>query len=156
VRHPLTLALALGALALGGCNSDVSEDLGKALGPREAPKTRTFQADQRATFMAVKAAVAEMGYRAGKGGPAEGTLEALSPIQTGEDVGTSRQVRIRVELEPAAETGTDVTVSMTEIEEDENTNTPAMPTEVPLRDTPLYEVFFRNVQQALTAPKAGT
>jgi hypothetical protein len=30
-----------------------------------------------------------------------------------------------------------------------------MATETPLRDTPLYEVFFRNLQNALNAPQKG-
>jgi hypothetical protein len=45
-----------------------------------------------------------------------------------------------------------VSVSFGEIIEDNSLNAPGMATETPLKDTPLYEVFFRNVDKALKAP----
>lgn len=149
------LALALGAALLAGCeSSNFSEDVKAALGPREKPRSRTFQAEERPTFDAVKAAAAEMGYRVVHGGPAEEELEALGPIMEGEQPGESRQISMKVTLSPAAESGTVVEVSLTEVIEDKSSNTPGMATESPLSDTPLYEVFFRDVRQALAAPHA--
>jgi len=50
---------------------------------------------------------------------------------------------------PAAEGGTSVEVSLTEIIEGNTESQPGTATETPLRDTPLYEVFFRELQKAL-------
>lgn len=146
------IAVLCGALLLAGCDSGVSDELHSVLGPREAPKSRTYQADQRATYQAVKAAADAMGFRFVRGGPAEGKLEALSGISEGDDPGSSHQVSMKVDLSPAGEAGTVVEVSLTEMIEEPSPNTPAMATQTPLRDTPLYEVFFRNVQTALNAP----
>ena len=50
--------------------------------------------------------------------------------------------------------GTEISVLITEIIEGEpGGNRAGMATETPLRDTPQYEVFFRGVEQALTAAK---
>jgi hypothetical protein len=147
---PMIAALAAAAL-LSGCESGLPDDVRSALGPREAPRTRVFQADQKATYAAVKAAADEMGYKFEHGGPAEGRLEAMSPINRGDDPGSARQVSMKVTLSPAAESGTEVEVSLVEVIEEDTANQPGMATQTPLRDTPLYEVFFRNVQTALGA-----
>ncbi len=53
---------------------------------------------------------------------------------------------------PGATSGTEMTVSFTEIIEADSANHPGMATQTPLKDTPLYEDFFRDVQRALEAP----
>jgi hypothetical protein len=140
---------------LAGCESDFSDKVHSALSEREAPRSRVYQADQKAAFVAARAAAEGMGYRMVHGGPAEGELDALSGISSGDDVGSSRQVSMKVRMEPSGDSGTEVTVSFSEILEADSTNQPGTATETPLRDTPLYEVFFRNVQQALLAPAAA-
>ena len=149
-KSPLFAAL-LAATLLSGCESSLPDDVRSALGPREAPRSRVFQADQKATYAAVRAAADEMGYKFEHGGPAEGRLEAMSPINRGDDPGSARQVSMKVTLSPAAESGTEVEVSLVEVIEEDTANQPGMATQTPLRDTPLYEVFFRNVQTALRA-----
>jgi hypothetical protein len=146
------LALICGTALLSGCESGFSDDVHSVLGPREAPKSRVFQADQKATYAAVKAAADSMGYRFVHGGPAEGELEALSGITDGDEPRTSHQVSMKVHLSPNGDAGTVVEVSLTEIIEDQAPGEPAMATQTPLRDTPLYEVFFRDVQSALAVP----
>jgi hypothetical protein len=148
---PLIAAL-FGAALLSGCESGLPDDLRSALGPREQPRSRVFQADQKAAYAAVRAAADEMGYKFERGGPAEGEFEALSAINRGDDPGSARQISMKVHLSPAAESGTEVEVSLIEVIEEDTANQPGMATETPLHDTPLYEVFFRNVQTALTAP----
>jgi hypothetical protein len=148
------LAIICGSALLAGCESGFSDDVHSVLGPREAPKSRVFQAEQKATYAAVKAAAESMGYRVVHGGPAEGELQALSGITDGEDPGSSHQVSMKVHLSPNGDSGTVVEVSLTEMIEDRTPDQPAMTTQTPLHDTPLYEVFFRNVQTALGAPAA--
>jgi hypothetical protein len=144
------IAACVASALLAGCESDsLSENIHTVLGPREAPQTRVFQAEQRATYEAARAAALEMGYRIIRGGPAEGKLDALSEIAQGETRGSSRQVSMKVRMVPAAEAGTSVEVSLTEIIEENTESQPGTATETPLRDTPLYEVFFRDLQRAL-------
>jgi hypothetical protein len=152
MKIPPLFAALLAAALLSGCESSLPDDVRSALGPREAPRSRVFQADQKATYAAVRAAADEMGYKFEHGGPAEGRLEAMSPINRGDDPGSARQVSMKVTLSPAAESGTEVEVSLVEVIEEDSANQPGMATETPLRDTPLYEVFFRNVQTALGGP----
>jgi hypothetical protein len=150
----LITAFALGcALAvLAGCESGVEDDVRAALTPREAPRTRVFQADSRATYEAARSAAEEMGYRYVRGGPAEGELDALSAISADETPSSSRQISMKVRLSPADPSGTSVEVALEEILETESSSLPGLATETPLRDTPLYEVFFRNLGKALKAP----
>jgi hypothetical protein len=151
----LTLAGACCAAALlSGCESGGSSDLPElmTLGAREAPRSRTYQADQKATYEAAKAVVAKMDYTFVRGGPAEGRLEALSSINRGEEPGSSRQLSLKVTFGPGASSGTEMVVSFTEIIEADSANQPGMATQTPLHDTPLYEDFFRDVQRALDAP----
>ena len=155
MKTPPLIAILLGAALLSGCESGLSENVRSALGPREAPRSRVFQADQKAAYVAVRAASEEMGYVFKRGGPAEGLLEAMSPINGGADAGSSRQISMKVHLSPAAESGTEVEVSLVEVIEEDSARQPGMATQTPLRDTPLYEVFFRDVQNAINAPSKG-
>jgi len=155
MKTPTAIALACAALLLAGCESDSSDIVHSVLSAREAPRSRTFQGETRAVYEAARAAADGMGYRFVRGGPAEGKLEALSGISGGDNSGSSRQISLKVQIGPAEVSGSEVTASFTEIIEEGSAGLPAMATETPLRDTPLYEVFFRNVQKALDAQGAA-
>jgi hypothetical protein len=149
----LLLAAACGALLFSGCESGLSDDVRSALGPREAPRSRVFQADQKATYSAARKAVDEMEFRFERGGPAEGKLEALSAISGGDEGASSaRQISMKVSMQPGPESGTEVEVSLTEILSVDATNQPGMATQTPLHDTPLYDVFFKDIQKYLDQP----
>jgi len=150
----LPFAAVCAGLLLGGCESGLPDDVRSALGPREAPRSRTFAADQRATYAAARLAVDDLDYHFEKGGPAEGTLEALSKVARGDDPGSGRQLRLKVSMQPAPESGTEVEVSFTEIIEPDSANHPGFATETPLHDTPLYDVYFKSIQAHLLAPAA--
>jgi hypothetical protein len=152
----LSVALCCASALLAGCDSTIGDSVQSALSPRESPRSRVFQAEGRAAYAAAKAAAEEMGYHYVKGGPAEGELDELSEITGGEDSGGSRQVSLKVRLSPADPSGTTVEVSFEEIlETTQNGATPGMATEAPLKDTPLYEVFFRTLGNDLVAPPKG-
>jgi hypothetical protein len=145
------IAACCAAALLSGCESGFEDTVRSAIAPREAPRTRVFQASQKATYAAALAAADQMGYRFVRGGPAEGKLEELSGISTGDDSGSSRQIAMRVRLSSDEEGSTSVSVAFNEIIESDSKNLPVMATETPMRDTALYEVFFRNLQEALQA-----
>jgi hypothetical protein len=149
-------ALALSAvLLLAGCES-MSD--GSSLRDRIAARdpvvhAQTYSAEQRATYEAVRAAATKMGYRFVRGGPAQGEFEAVTAVGGGERIGSSRQLAMKVKLQPAPEVGTNVSAKITEIIEDDSSNRAGQATQTPLRDTPQYEVFFRRVGEELAAPK---
>jgi hypothetical protein len=146
----IPLAAACCALLLAGCESTLSDDVRSALGPREAPRTRVYEADQKATYEAARKAVDDMEFKFQKGGPAEGKLEALSAISGGDEgAASARQISMKVSMEPGPESGTQVEVSLTEILEADPNSQQGMATQTPLKDTPLYDVFFKDIQRYL-------
>jgi hypothetical protein len=151
IKTVSALAACCAAL-LAGCDSGVEDTVRSALAPREAPRTRVFPGDAKAVYEAARAAADSMGYRYVRGGPAQGALQELSGISSGDSTGSSRQISMRVRLVPDVEGSTSVSVSFGEIIEADSTNQQGIATETPMRDTPLYEVFFGKVQALLLAP----
>jgi hypothetical protein len=145
-------ALLACALLLAGCTSDVEDTVRTAISPREAARSRVFQGDQKTVYEAARVAATSMGYHYIKGGPAQGELTEMSGISQGDEVGSSRQIALRAHLEPEGEGSTSISVAFNEILEAESTTQPGFATETPIKDTPLYEVFFRKVQDALLNP----
>jgi hypothetical protein len=154
MKISIAIAACCAACLVAGCesSSDFSDSIHSVLTGKEDTRSRVFQADQKATYMAARAAVDQLGYRFVRGGPAEGKIDALSGISGGDEAGSSRQISLKVRLDYEADAGTTVTIQFSEIIEADSSNQPGMATETPMRDTPLYEVFFRNLQQALQAP----
>src|SRR5205823_3015086 len=110
----------------------------------------TYATPSRTAYEAVRLAANQMGYRILRGGAAQGELEAVSGLASNDSLKGARQIAMKVKLHAATDTTTDVTVHLTEIiESDASAARPGLATETPLRDTPQYEVFFRDVQQAL-------
>lgn len=146
-----SLIAVLCALGVAGCEtvSDATASVREKLAERSAPQNRAFSASQREAYEAVKKAAARMGYRFVRGGPATGTFEAISGVRAGDQVGSSRQLMLRIKLDRALEGGTNVAVRITEIIEADSSHRAGVATEAPLRDTPQYEVFFHEVAEAL-------
>jgi len=154
---PLPVLLVLVLLALTGCESlsDMKDSFKETLASRDQPRTRIFAADPRATYDAARTAVDQMEFRFVRGGPAQGQLDAISNVDSSESMHSSRQITLKARLAPAADGGTEVSLWLHEILEDNSSQNAGMATETPLRDTALYEAFFRDVQQALALPKKG-
>jgi len=145
----------LAALVLAGCEaiSDATTSVHDKIAAREAPEVRNFAATPRATYDAVRTSATAMGYRFVRGGAAQGQLEAISGVGTGETIGSARQISMKVTLSPRTDgTATEVSIRLTEILEADSSNRAGQATETPLRDTPQYDVFFRRVGQVLGVP----
>lgn len=155
----LVAAAALAcAVAFTGCDTlaDASQSVRERFEPKPAVKTRTFSSPQRVVYEAVKAAADTMGYRQTRGGPAQGEFEAVGGVGAGDTAGSARQVGIHVQLRQTLDGNeTVVNVRFTEILEANASSRMGMATETTMKDTPLYEVFFRHVQQALGARPAA-
>ena len=94
-----------------------------------------------------------MGYRFVRGGPAQGELEAISGVATADSLSSSRQISLSAKLRPTLEGGTEISLIFKELIEADSVRKAGQATATPMIDTPLYEVFFRTVQQVLDAPK---
>ena len=149
-RFPLRL-LALLGLLLAGCEQ-MPESLRDRMpgGSGAQPHIRAFPADPKATFAAARTALDQMGYRVTGGGPAQGRISALSDVSRGDWPGSSHQFSLQAEFHPTLDgSGTEVSVRMTEVIEDDSVNHQGQGTETALMDTPLVEVFFHGIQQNL-------
>jgi hypothetical protein len=141
------------ALALACCE-DVEDAVRSGLPLAAEPQVQTFPADPRATYEAARKAIDGMGYTFVRGGPAQGTLEAVSTVGQGDMTGSSQQFTLRAKFEGTLDgKGTEVSVRMTEILEEDSEHHAGQGTETPLRDTALYESFFRRIGQALGLPQ---
>ncbi len=143
-------------LAFSGCStiSDATDAVRGRLAAREEAKVRSYPAAPRETYDALRNAVAQMGYRVVRRGPAQGELEAIGGVRAGESHGSARQLYLKVRLKPSLDgSGTEVAVRLTEIIEPDSSNRPGQATEAALRDTPQYEVLFEKLGQVLAAPK---
>lgn len=158
-RHILTLVkkfpvlvLASVVIAFAGCES--GSKLPGVLRERISPtfKQHVVQAEQKPAYEATRVALRKMNYKITSGGAAQGKIEALSALQPGDGAGSARQVSLSVRLSPAATGGTLVEALFSEIREDSFSKREGMGTSMPMQDTPLYEVFFRYLDEALAKP----
>src|SRR3954470_1167579 len=159
MKRCLSLCTVTGILLLGGCDSlgEATTGLREKISARDEGRTKTVSAPSREAYEAVRFAAQQMGYRFLRGGAAQGELDAVSGLSSGDSLRSARQISMRVRLHAADERLTDITIHLTEVLEGDSSGRAGMATESPLRDTPQYEVFFREVQKALDArmPSAG-
>src|SRR5262245_36493511 len=111
-------------LPICGCESisDATTKIRDRITARDATKVKTFEADPKITYEAVRNAAAQMGYRFVRGGAAQGEFEAISRIGQADGSGTSRQLSIKVRLERSLDGGTQVSVRISEILEADSSN----------------------------------
>ena len=149
---PTLFLLLACALGLAGCESvaDATSAVRERMAGRDETKVRTFAAQPRVTYDAVRSVAADMGYRFVRGGPAQGEFEAVSGVRPGETHGSARQISMKVKLKVTLDgTGTEVAVRLGEIIESDSSKRAGQATEAPLRDTPQYEVFFQRLGRVL-------
>lgn len=150
--------LVVWALFCAGCD-DVVDRMSQPI-LQSPPQVRVFSGDQRTVFAAAKGALDSMDYKLTHGGPAEGTMEAVSGIMPGDTPNSTKQVSLKAEFRPADNGGTEVTVRMSEIAEQGATGgagtsgeTPGALSAVSLGTGPLYDVFFGAIQQNLNSAR---
>jgi hypothetical protein len=80
-------------------------------------------------------------------------MEAVSGVSSNDSLRSARQITLKLQLKEVVEGMTEASLVLSEIIESDSRSSAGMGTGAQLNDTPLYEVFFRNVQQALDAPK---
>ena len=155
MKRPFVLCAVLLLAALSGCESlsEASSSVRGKLAAREHPRIHTYKAAQRPTYDAARLAVDQMGFRFIRGGAAQGELEAVSGLSSSDTLGSSRQYTLKLRLNPTLDGGTEASLWLSEVIESDSRGRAGQGTSAALRDTPLYEVFFRNVQLAIDAPR---
>lgn len=144
----LVHALAV-AVLLSGCESmrtttqNVRE---KFTGPTF--QTRVIKAEQRKTYEAARAALPKIGFTFTRGGPNQGRIEALNRISGGGPVTGVSQMSLELKLTPVPE-GTEVALLFSEIREDAFTQRPGAASSTPVRDTLLYDSYFRYIEEGV-------
>ncbi len=150
---PFALVASVLCLALAGCESvsDVTSSVREKFAARTAPHTHMFAAESRAVYAATRSAIDAMGFTFQRGGPAQGEIDAISGLSSDNGLRTTRQILMKVRLVTVPD-GTEARVTLSEVVEDDFDKGAGRGTESPLRDTPLFEVLFHHIEQALAAP----
>jgi hypothetical protein len=140
------------SIVLAGCE-DVADTVRTGLPLGGVPsQVRTFSGNPREAFAAARAALNQLDFRFVRGGPAQGELEAISTVGPGDNPGSSHQFTLRAQFHATLDgNGTEVSVQMTEIVEEDSEHRQGQGTETALRDTALYETFFNLLKQQLAA-----
>lgn len=153
-RRTGVFALVAVLALLAGCESisDATDSVRSRLAARDEGKVRDFAAPPRVVYETLRQAATQMGYRYVRGGPAQGEFDAVSGVRAGETHGSARQIVMKVRLRPTLDgAGTEATVKLTEVIESDSSNRAGQAVEVPLRDTPQYQVLFERISQLLPA-----
>ena len=149
------LIVLLPTLSAAGCEGlpEAASSVRERLSRREETRERAYAAAPRATYDALKAAAAQMGYRQTRGGAAQGEFEAVSAVAPGDRHGTARQIMMKARLGNGPEgRGTLLSVGLSEVIEEDSSNRPGLATRTALRDTPQYDVLFGKVAELLGEP----
>lgn len=145
------LPLLFGIALFAGCSSMNSVSMPSSVRERftgPTYRTRVVETDQRKAYEAAKLALKEIDFRFVNGGAAQGKLRAISGVSSSSDLRGSRQMELDVKL-AYAPGGTEVAVLFSEITEENSSSRSGMGTSAPLRDSALYEVYYRAIQKAL-------
>ena len=146
------------AFALTGCESlsDARDSIREKIAARDQPQVKVYPGvATRSVYEATRVAIGQMDFRYLRGGAAQGEVDAISGVSLGDRPGSSQQISLKVRLHATPDGGTEAKVWLKEIIEADSVNRAGTATETPLRDTPLYDTFFRNLQRAIDAQKKG-
>ncbi|MCX6950575.1 MAG: hypothetical protein NTV51_00060 [Verrucomicrobia bacterium] len=139
------LVVALSFTACASVQSRVHERF-----DRVPPRTQVFSSAQREVFYAAQGALKAMDFQLSRTAEAQGIVNAFSRIRAGDGPRESRQYTLEVRLSNLGPAETEVAVLVREqIEGGLASGVGA--TDQPLKQHALYEVFYANLKQALTA-----
>ncbi len=156
MKRILPVFAALAAVGLfSGCDSlsSAADSIREKVAAREEPRVRDYAAPPRSVYEAVRVAASRMGFRFLRGGAAQGEFDAVSGVGKGDVPNSARQIAMKVRIHATSDGGAEVTVVLKEVIESDSANHAGTATETPLRDTPLYDSFLREIQKALDAQK---
>mgnify|MGYP003657780664 CR=1 FL=1 len=139
------LAMMLG---LAGCES-IGERLQAKFTP-EPPRVKLFTAEYEQVFDATKLVLSEMGYRSIRGRVSSRKLTAVGRVNTNDALSGASQISVKVEFVETMPGETEMQVWLTEVVEDQFTQSGGYGTQMPIRGDLLYNMLFRGVELALS------
>lgn len=110
------------------------------------PKQRLYTAEQKAVFEAAQRAMRRIDFVVSRAGAAAGVIKAHSPLRTTNAFGKARQYSFEVHVQTFGPGETQVSAVLREQEESESF---AGATDIPLREHGLYESFFGELEKEL-------
>ena len=140
---------ALIAVILGmiGCES-IGEQLQARFTP-EPPRLKVFASDYEQVFEATKLVLSEMGYRSIRGRASSRRLSGVSRVNGNDALSGASQISLKVEFIETMPGETEMQVWMTEVVEDQYTQSGGYATQMPIRSDLLYNMLFRGVELLL-------
>ncbi|HWL16229.1 MAG TPA: hypothetical protein VNR00_11530 [Opitutus sp.] len=144
LRAFVALVVVLSSLGLSGCENVPTRVRERFEAPQ--PQLRIYQAEQRAVFDAALRASKRIGFTVSRSGAAQGVIKAHSALRPGDAFGKARQNSIDVKIETLDPGLTQVAVVLREQEESESF---AGATDLPLRQHALYAGFFGGLDAEL-------
>lgn len=151
MKNVLLFSCGLLSLLLAGCES-FGERVTEKFRP-VPPRAETFAVDEKGAYAAARTALTELAFTITGSSAARGKIEAAGPIGAGDTIKGSRQITASISIVPLIDGGTSVEISLLEVIQDDFDRGASMGTQTPLRDTPLYDVFFRKMRQSLGEPE---
>lgn len=149
----LFVILFIGVITLGfaGCESVRTDVRERFAAPQY--QLKVVNVDQHKAYELARAALTKMNFTFERGGPAQGIIHSIGPMDASVagGPGTARQIWFDAKLSPAIEGGTKIEVLFSRMVEDDFNKRPGQGSLTPLRDSPLYEVFFGYIDEALKA-----
>lgn len=133
--------------------NSMKDRVGERFDPTTAGVTRFFKGEQKAVHAAAKTSLASMGFRVVRSGAAQGIIEAVSGLESDSSLRSSRQLRVKIFIDDIG-AFTQVRASISEILEDSFNKGSALATEVPILNTPYYDIFFRGIEKQITPQEA--
>jgi hypothetical protein len=151
VKIPYLFLLVSLALGFAGCETVRNDVRDRFATPQY--QVKVVNVDARKAYDVARAALKKMNYTFERGGPAQGVIHAFGPLDASiaGSPGTARQVLFDAKISVAIEGGSKIEVLFSRMVEDDFNKRPGQGTLLPLRDSPLYEVFFSYVDEALKA-----
>jgi hypothetical protein len=146
---PIRFLLAALCLTLVGCET-TRHDMAARVSEKFTGPTyvrRVYAAESRLVFDQARVTVERLGFRITKAGPAQGVLEGFSGLSSDDHLRGTRQLAVKIRLNPTVDGGTEVAVLFTEIIEADFDKGAGQGTETSLRDHPLYESFLAGFRQ---------
>lgn len=140
MRTSLALLVAILCFGFAGCDSTdslPSRVMERFEAPR--PKVRVYQGEQRVVFAAAVNATKNVGFVVSRSRAAQGLIRAHSPLHPGNGFGVAKQHSFEIHVDSFEPGRTEVSVLLREQEESESF---AGATDIPLREHGLYESYF--------------
>lgn len=147
MRRFATVLIASLGLALAGCES--MDSLPSRVRERFEPvqaQVREFPGDTRTVFFAAQAAMRRIDFQLTRTAQARGIVDGRSALHSGETFGKAQQYTLSVRIEEGESGRTQVSAVLRSQEESDSF---AGATDVPLRQHGLYEAFFAALEQVL-------